>query len=107
MPAGAASQVKLRLWPAILLVAIMGLMRDYGRTPGELDFIKIMLGFVVGPLVVFLGTFIWWSFFSRLPRSDHMLAIGIPLVVFVAAIVLCNAKFRGTALITVVVPLLG
>ena len=60
-PAGAAPSRSLRLWPGIVLVAVLWLVRAWAST-GEPSYAKLIAGRLIVPLAVLAGVVLWWLF---------------------------------------------
>ena len=101
----AGTQKRLRLWPGIVLVAVLWLMR-VGATATEFAPWKFLYGMLIGPLVVLVGLLLWWLFASRLRWSDRWLVVGTLVAVAAGTMVLADASFGGFALALYALPAL-
>jgi outer membrane protein assembly factor BamB len=94
----------LRLWPGIVLAALLWLMRGWA-TIGEFAQYKFFIGLLIAPLVVLAGLLLWWLFASRLRWSDRLLVVGTFAAVTASTMFLADPSFRGPALLFYVLPL--
>ena len=97
------SRPRLRLWPGIVLTAILWLMRGWA-TIGEFAQYKFFIGLLIAPLVVLVGLLLWWLFASRLRWSDRLLVVGTFAAVVAGTMFFADASFRGPALLFYVLP---
>lgn len=67
---GPNQQKPMRLWPAILIVALQWLIR-FGLTAVVASDLAIQVGFLGGVLGGFF-LIVWWAFFSRAPLFDRL-----------------------------------
>ncbi|MGE0605977.1 MAG: PQQ-binding-like beta-propeller repeat protein [Pirellulales bacterium] len=78
----------LRVWPAVILLALLGLARFCFYLTEEPSMVQFMLA-MFGPMVVGLATAIWWAFASRGTRGERWLGllalVGIGLGTFFGA----------------------
>src|SRR5574342_221876 len=74
------SQKPLRLWPGVVAVALLLLVRFVVPIviPGAVPF--GLIGGLAGGLVII----VWWLFFSRAPWSERIGAIGLMVVALLA-----------------------
>src|SRR5208282_4413901 len=71
----AGPRTRLRLWPGIVLAAVLWLARVWAQT-GEFALEKFFYGMLIVPLVVLVGLLLWWLLASRLRWSDRWLVVG-------------------------------
>ena len=103
-PPGAGLQTRLRLWPGIVLAAILWLVRIW-TSIGEFAIYKFFVGMLIAPLVVLAGLALWWLLASRLRRSDRLLVVGAFLAVTAVTLVSADASFRGMGLLVCALPI--
>jgi outer membrane protein assembly factor BamB len=104
-PIGAGGQLGLRMWPGVLLVAALWLVRAWSAI-GEFAMYKFFVGLVIAPLVVLVALLIWWMFASRLRWSDRWLGLGTLIIVALISTIAADASFRGMAMVVYSLPLL-
>lgn len=104
-PANNPRQHYLRLWPGIVLVAIIGLARVWALT-GEMLPQKFFFGLVVAPAIVTIALLLWWLLASRLRWSDRLLGVGVFLVTATATVYASGKNFPAIGLIMFVLPVL-
>ncbi len=100
-----ATTARLRLWPAVVLLALLWIVR-VAATTGDFAPFKFFFGLMIVPLVVFLLLIFWWLLFSRLRRSDRFLGIGTLALVTVATILAAGENFPAMAMILYALPIL-
>jgi|GEM_PF-3989460 len=98
----AAPQRPLRLWPGVVLVALMwGAVQGVSALdPERIEAINELTQFQVqfmGPMVAALLFFGWWLFFSRLRWLDRLL-VPIFVVLVGTVVVLVGDKTAGMLL---------
>jgi outer membrane protein assembly factor BamB len=71
---------------------------------GEFAFLKFFIGQIITPLVVMLGTLLWWFFFSQLRRADRFLVAGTFVAVVVATLFVAYPDFPPMALVLYALP---
>ena len=103
-PPGASPQRGLRLWPGIVLVAVLWLVRVWASI-GEFAMLNFFVGMLIAPLVVLAGIVLWWLFASRLRWPDRLLVVGTFAAVTVGTLVATDASFRGVSLVVYALPL--
>lgn len=64
-PAHATEPFRLRLWPAVAILAVMLAMVNGPKVIETDNMLVMIICYMVGPLVGVLGITIWWLFFSR------------------------------------------
>src|SRR5208282_3871341 len=74
-PPRAGPHPGLRLWPGIVLMAVLWLVRAWAAT-GEPSHVKLFTGILIVPLAVLVGILLWWLLASRLRWSDRWLVVG-------------------------------
>lgn len=79
---------RLRLWPAVVIVALMWLLRTVpvSLDPGPLTFTIAMFA----PMVAVLLLAGWWLFASRVRLLDKLLVLGVCVAAGVATWFLCH-----------------
>ena len=83
--ADATTRRSLRLWPAVVIVALQWLLRFIVPAifPGAevvgypLEIVGVLAGLALGVVIV-----LWWLFFSRAPWSERLLAIAAMIGAF-------------------------
>lgn len=101
----AAPASKLRLWPGIVLVAILWLVRAWVSS-GEGSPFKFFFGLVIAPLAVVAGLLLWWLFASRLRWSERLIGVVALAVVSVGTALIAGNNFPFMALILYALPVL-
>jgi outer membrane protein assembly factor BamB len=102
-PIPASPHTRLRLWPGIVLVAVLWLVR-VGASIGESAMIGFFVGMLIVPLVVLVGIVLWWLFASRLRWSDRLLVIGAFAAATAGTMAAADTSFRGVALVVYALP---
>jgi outer membrane protein assembly factor BamB len=82
----------LRLWPAIIVVAVQWLLR-FGLTSVSTSDLAIQIGFMAGVLGGLL-LLIWWLFFSRASRIDRLSGAGLWIAVMVVTYQFLDISIR-------------
>ncbi len=91
-----------RLWPAILILAMMGA----GRLWSMLDPTQFFLGLLVAPLLANLFLVLWWLFASGGVPLLHRITVVLALMVTFAATAFVSAEtFNAFGLILYALPL--
>ena len=93
----------LRLWPAIVILAALGLARVWALT-GETAPSKFFGGLIIAPVLVTLLLNLWWLFASRLRWGDRLLGTGAFLTVAAATMKIAGKDFPPMALIMYALP---
>ena len=93
----------LRLWPAIVILAVLGLARVWALT-GEPAPSKFFGGLIIAPVLVTLLLNLWWRFASRLRWGDRLLGTGAFLTVAAATMKIAGKDFPPMALIMYALP---
>jgi hypothetical protein len=100
------SQPTLRLWPAVVLVIGLWLMRLWSVT-GEFYLAKFFYGQFLAPMFVTAGLIVWWMFASWIRWIDR-LQILVPLVVIAGAtFLIARNNFPPMALFIYALPVLS
>lgn len=94
-----------RVWPAIVIVASMWLIRWWGTT-GDGSPQKFMIAYLFGPLLAVLGLLIWWLVVPRIRGWDRLLIVGSLIGLFTATVFIGGQDFPLMALILFAVPAL-
>ncbi len=97
------AETRLRLWPAIAIVAAIGLARIWA-TVGESAPSKFFFGLVIAPAVATVLLNLWWLFGSRLRWSDRLLGFGTFCAVAVATMAIAGKNFPPMGLILYALP---
>lgn len=112
-PMGAASEPinvkpepRLRLWPAIVLAALLGGARLYATT-GEPAPSKFFFGLLITPMAVVGGLLLWTLFGSRLRWSERLIIVGSFAVVLAVTILVSGANFPVMGLVMFAAPILA
>lgn len=105
-PAASADPTRLRLWPAIVLVALLWLIRA-AVSIGEFSPGKFFFGLVITPMGVVAGLLLWTLFASRLPRLERLLIAGTFVAVTVATILIAGSNFPVMALVLYAAPIVS
>jgi outer membrane protein assembly factor BamB len=96
--------VRVRLWPALIIVALQWVML---KAPGwfapgtPIQFFGMMLA----PLVGFLGILCWWLFASRIPWRQRFLGLGAFVLVGAVAYMLFDPTFDLMGVFFVTLPI--
>lgn len=104
--ATAAPPMKLRLWPGILLVSALWLVRAWVST-GDGSPLKFFIGLLIAPLAVAAGLLLWWLFASGVRWSDRWTVALALVVVSVGTALIAGNDFPMMALILYAVPVLA
>ena len=97
---------RLRLWPAIILVSLIGAARIWATT-GEMMPQKFFLGLVIAPALVTIALLLWWLFASRLRWSDRLLGVGFFLLIATATVYASGKNFPAMGLILYALPVVA
>lgn len=93
----------IRLWPALVLVAVLWLARLFAMT-GEPSPFKFFLGLIIIPFSVIASLLIWTLFASRMKWFDRLLIVGAFVVVTIATSLVSGINFPVMALIMFAAP---
>jgi outer membrane protein assembly factor BamB len=102
-PLGAGPHTRLRLWPGVVLVAVLWLVRVLASI-GESALLGFFVGMLIVPLVVLAGIVLWLLFASRLRWSDRLFVVGTLAAATAGTTVAADASFRGIALLVYALP---
>lgn len=105
-PVNVKPEPRLRLWPAIALVALLGGARLYATT-GEPAPSKFFFGLLITPMAVVGGLLLWTLFGSRLRWSERLIIVGSFAVVLAVTILISGANFPVMGLVMFAAPLLA
>jgi outer membrane protein assembly factor BamB len=98
-----AGPFKLRLWPGVLIVALMWLVRTVvgmmAFSPGHFFF-----GYMVTPMAATVLVCLWWLFASRLRWVDRQLVFAVFVVAAGATVFFSFKSFPFMAMILYCVP---
>ncbi len=97
---------RLRLWPAIVILAALGVARVWAST-GEPAPSKFFGGLIIAPMIVTLLLNLWWLFGSRLRWGDRLLGVGAFLTVAAATMKIAGKNFPPMALIMYALPVVA
>jgi outer membrane protein assembly factor BamB len=100
------SQLGLRLWPAVTLIAVLWLARLYANT-GEFAPSKFFFGLVITPMAVIGGLLVWMLFASRLRWSERFLITGVFVAVLGVTVLTAGTDFPVMALIMYAAPIVA
>lgn len=98
-----ANKYRLRLWPALVLVSMIGVARVWAST-GEMIPQKFFLGLVMAPAIVTIALLLWWLLASRLRWSDRLLGVGVFVATAIATVYASGKNFPALGLIMFVLP---
>jgi outer membrane protein assembly factor BamB len=103
-PAVETRQKPLRLWPGVVAVVLLWLVRLGLKlvVPGLQGFLSAMLGGLAGALLVL----VWWMFLSRAPWSERLGALVLIIVALSAAWLFKDPSMNPVWLIGYAVPVL-
>ena len=101
-----AATTALRLWPGLLIIAVLGLSRAWAIF-GEPAPTKFFVGLIIAPLIVVLLLNLWWLFASRIRWSDRLQVVGAFLAVSVATVFIAGKNFPAMALIMYALPMVA
>lgn len=87
-------KASIRLWPGIVAAAILLVLR-FGVPIVQPEAIELT---VFGQLIMGLLIFIWWAFFSRVPRSQRWMAILLIVVAHIATRFLLHESVQKAGL---------
>jgi outer membrane protein assembly factor BamB len=102
-PADAASPRPLRIWPALVLLAVMGIAKAGPLVVEEMSFVIFMIA-INTPLLVGLGILIWWMFFSRAPGRERWAGPLAVVLVGIASYLLLDQSLSGMGFFFFVLP---
>lgn len=90
---GEPGVVRIRLWPAMILVAIQ-LFSMFGVKVFTTNAFAIFISLFIGPMLVSVLLILWWFLFSRVPWRQRF--VGLLLVTVVASVsyVLLDGSMR-------------
>lgn len=71
---------QLRLWPAIVIVAILRLLVDGPKLIETDNMMVLIFCFMVGPLLGLVSIVVWWLFFSRVSWLEGFGMLGFGLL---------------------------
>jgi outer membrane protein assembly factor BamB len=94
---------RLRLWPAVVLLALEWLLITVPGWVAPATFTQFMFMFW-GPVLASLGLVIWWLFASRLRWTDRLLGLAACVALGAAAYPFWHAKSGVFALIIYALP---
>ncbi len=95
-PSTDSKLVALRVWPAIVLLVLFGLVKYAYLINGEYTPILFMLS-VFGPMLIGLLAAIWWVFASRATKRERWQGILEVLVIGTVGFFVADKSMRGMA----------
>ena len=105
-PADSRPAPVLRLWPGIVLLAVLWAARiSVGF--GEQTPTKFFFGLVITPFVVNLLLLVWWLFASRLRTPDRIMVVAAYVLGIASTIVIAGDNFPIMALVFYGMPTLA
>jgi outer membrane protein assembly factor BamB len=96
---------RLRLWPAVLLLGLLGLFRLVAST-GEFSPGKFFFGMIIAPVAVLVGMVLWTLLASGIQWRDRWMIVGTLAGMTVATILVSGGNFPVMALILYATPAL-
>src|SRR5262245_27947767 len=93
---GAPTDVRLRLWPGVVIVGLLWLVR-FGASLGEPSIAKFMIGVMIAPMAGTAALILWWLFASRVSWRDRLLVCGLFAAGGGAAAWFCGQNFPPMA----------
>ena len=90
--ADSSNQRRLRLWPGLVVVALMWAVR-WSAPLWAVNGKQFFLAYMITPLVALGLTALWWVFASRIRWSDRFLVLGAIVVAAGATIAPPNRPF--------------
>lgn len=86
-----ASDMKLRLWPGVVL-AVLLLLLAFVR---PLIMREAHIAIILAPLALGVLISLWWIFFSRAPWTDRILAVAVMAAAGYASLFVVHPSIRG------------
>ena len=96
-------QKPLRLWPGVVIVILQWLVRFI--TPSVMPE-QMGIG-VLGGLIGWLAIVVWWTFFSRAPRSERWSAPVLMIIGLAATQILLHESMRLLPFVAYIIPVLS
>ena len=93
----------LRIWPVLLLLALLGAAKGSTYLTEEFSFGLFMFA-VYAPLVVGVGILLWWSLASRASGRERWLGPLAVILVGVASYLLLDSSIKGMGFLFFVMP---
>src|ERR1700730_12964145 len=101
--AAAAGARPLRIWPALVLLGLVGAAKAAAYLAQELSFGLFMFT-VNAPLVAGVGMILWWMFASRATARERWLGpVGVILIAVVSYLLL-DPSIKGMGFLFFVIP---
>lgn len=94
---------RLRIWPVLILLALLGATKAATYLTEELSFVLFMFA-VYTPLVVGVGILLWWSLGSRATGRERWLGPLAVILVAAVAYLLLDRSIKGMGFLFFVMP---